>query len=138
MIKCVAQRCLISKGGLQQLIPVWTERNEASFPVFTVSTMQDQSHCQVGGCVAGTGLPRADCVIRCAEGKWTLIEVVSLGRTCSLCGECVDSPVTHWPVSADVGLTEMPVRLGGWDNGLQFHIHCLLVVFVSSISGNRN
>lgn len=106
------------KDGLHQLVPVWMEQIKASFPVFTVSPMEDQSHCQVGGCVAGAGLPLEDCVVCCAEGKWTLVEVVSLGRTCSLCGECVDSPVTHWPVSADVGLTEVPMRLGGWDNGL--------------------
>lgn len=106
------------KDGLHQLVPVWTEQNKASFPVFTVSPMEDQSHCQVGGCVAGAGLSLEDCVVCCAEGKWTLIEVVSLGRNCSLYGECVDSPVTHRPVSADVGLTEVPVRLGGWDKGL--------------------
>lgn len=128
----------ISKNGLQQLVPVWTDQHKASFPVFAVSPVEDQSHCQVGGGVARTGLPLQDCVIRCAEGKWTLIEVVSLGRTCSLCGECVDSPVTHRPVSADVGLTEVTMKLGGWDNGLWLHIHCLLIVFVSNISGNRN
>lgn len=82
----------------------------------TVPPVEDQSHCQVGGSVAGAGLPLEDCVICCAEGKWTLIEVVSLGRTCSLHGECADSPVTHCPDSADVGLTKVPVRLGGGDN----------------------
>lgn len=88
---------------------------QASF--FIVPPVEDQSHRQVGGRVAGAGLPLEDCILRCAEGKWTFTEVVSLGRTCSLRGECADSPVTHWPVSADVGLTKLPVKLGGWDNG---------------------
>lgn len=60
---------------------------QASCRAFTVSHMEDQSHHQVGGCVEGTGLPLEDCVLRCAEGKRTLTEVVPLGKTCSLAGE---------------------------------------------------
>lgn len=75
------------------------------FPPFTVSHMEDQSYRQVGGCVAGAGLPVKDSVVCCAEGKWTLIEVISLGRTW----------LSGWRrmliVPADVGLTGW---LGQW------------------------
>lgn len=48
--------------------------------VLAVSHMENQPHRQVGGRVAGAGLPLEDGVLCCPEGKWALAEIISFGK----------------------------------------------------------
>lgn len=112
-------------------------QNRVSFLAVAVSHMEDQSYHQMGGRVAGTGLPLEDCIVRCAEGKWPLTEVFSLGTLALWVEKCVDTALDPLVVSAHMGLSEVTLRgqPGGWDSDFQFH--CLILFLVSNISGKR-
>lgn len=72
--------CLVLKPDWGR-VPVGTAQRGLSCPrVLAVSHMEDQPHRQVGGRVAGAGLPLQDGVLRCPEGKRTLAEVLSFGK----------------------------------------------------------
>lgn len=62
------------------MTPPCVQHRRLILRVLAVSHMEDQPHCQVGGRVAGAGLPLEDGILRCPEGKWALAEVISFGK----------------------------------------------------------
>lgn len=53
---------------------------DSSLRSLAVSHLEDEPHDQVGGRLAGAGLPLQGRVLRCPEGERALAEVVSLGK----------------------------------------------------------
>lgn len=72
--------CLVLKPDWGPLPVATAQRGLSSPRVLAVSHMEDQPHREVGGRVAGAGLPLQDGFLRCPEGKRALAEVLSFGK----------------------------------------------------------